>query len=206
MQTEALRLRMPLCSVDFPTIVYLVRRKAVERSNWSKVCRLELAQVGQQRQLSVLIAALVFPATRPCQNQDFEDRILTPSHGLEHSRCSLPCNTLELWLDRKVGVAPGGVVVLCKLIQGRLRGRVSLVTLRRPQKLWREGGRLGDPTVVQLHHMWNWEKADHVHQQLKSKPCGWPEQQRLSLRLNLTLFHDVCWFLADLWPSPWCWW
>lgn len=72
---------MPLCSVDFPTIVYLVRRKAVERSNWSKVCRLELAQVGQQRQLSVLVAALVFPVTRPCQNQDSEDRILTPSHG-----------------------------------------------------------------------------------------------------------------------------
>lgn len=156
--------------------MYLVRRKAVERSNWSQVCRLELTQVGQQRQLSVLITALVFPVTTRSNVQAFADQIRTPSHRLQHSRCSLPCDTLEVWLDGQMGVAPGGGVALCKLIQGRLGWWVSLVTLCRPQKLWCEGSRLGKLTLVQLHHMWNREKADHVHQQLKSKPCGWPKK------------------------------
>lgn len=55
--------------------MYLVWRKAVKRSNWSKVCRLELTQVGQQGQLSVLIAALVPPVTTPSKNQDFVSNI-----------------------------------------------------------------------------------------------------------------------------------
>lgn len=82
MQKEALQLRMPFCLVDFPTSIYLVWRKAVERSNWSQVCRLELTQVGQQRQLSVLVAALVFPVTTPRKNQDCDDGLLTASHRL----------------------------------------------------------------------------------------------------------------------------
>lgn len=42
-------------------VMYLVRYKAVQRSNWSRVRGLHLAQVGQQWQLSLLVAALVFP-------------------------------------------------------------------------------------------------------------------------------------------------
>ena len=41
--------------------VYLVRGEAVQRSDWSRIRRLQLTQVGQQRQLSVLIGALVLP-------------------------------------------------------------------------------------------------------------------------------------------------
>lgn len=48
-------------------VVYLVRREAVQRSNWSRVRRLQPAQVGQQGQLSVLIAALVLPAMKMLQ-------------------------------------------------------------------------------------------------------------------------------------------
>lgn len=150
----------------------------MEGPNWSQVCGLELTQVGQQRQLSVLVAALVFPVAAQRENQGFDEGAFwrpsrRPSHT--HSRGSLPSYALELRLDSQVGVAPGGVVVICELIQGRLCRRVSLVTWRRPQKLRREGGRLGHPAVLQLHHMGHWEKADHVHQQLKSKPCGGPE-------------------------------
>lgn len=78
-----------ICPVDFPTIMYLVWREAVERSNWSKLCRLELTQVGQQRQLPVLVAALVFPVTTRCKTQDFDDGILTPSTGC--STHEVPC-------------------------------------------------------------------------------------------------------------------
>lgn len=42
-------------------VLYLVRYKAVQRSYWSRVRGLHLAQVGQQRQLSLLVAALVSP-------------------------------------------------------------------------------------------------------------------------------------------------
>lgn len=41
--------------------MYLVRYKAVQRSYWSRVRGLHLAQVGQQWQLSLLVAALVSP-------------------------------------------------------------------------------------------------------------------------------------------------
>lgn len=180
--------------------MYLVWREAVERSNWAQVCRLELAQVGQQRQLSVLITALVFPATTRSNIQAFADQILTPSRRLQHSRCSLPSNTLEVQLDGQMGVAPGRGVALGKLIQGRLGWRVSLVTLCRPQKLWCEGSRLGKLTLVQLHHMRNWEKADHVHQQLKSKPCGRPKKW-FGLCLNWTIFKEAFFYWVELVPT-----
>lgn len=41
--------------------MYLVWDEAVQRSNWSWVRSLQLTQIGQQRQLPVFIAALMFP-------------------------------------------------------------------------------------------------------------------------------------------------
>lgn len=65
-------------------------------------------------------------------------------------------------------------MALRELVQSRLGRRVRLVTVHRPQKLWSEGGTLGDTTVTELDHMRDREEADHVHQQLKSKSCGQP--------------------------------
>lgn len=42
-------------------LLYLVWREAVQRPDWSRVSGLQLAQVGQQRQISLLITALVLP-------------------------------------------------------------------------------------------------------------------------------------------------
>lgn len=66
-------------------------------------------------------------------------------------------------------------MALCKLIQSCLSRWMRLIPVGCPQKLWGEGGTLGDTTVAQLDDMRHWEEADHVHQELKSKSCGQPE-------------------------------
>lgn len=68
-------------------------------------------------------------------------------------RCPLATHSLELRLYKKVSVTSGGAVALRELVQSRLRRRVRLVTVRRPQELRREGGTLVDAAVTELDHM-----------------------------------------------------
>lgn len=62
-------------------------------------------------------------------------------------------------------------MALCELVQSGLGRRVRLAAVRRPQKLWSEGGTLGGAAVTELDDMRDREEADHVHQQLESKSC-----------------------------------
>lgn len=65
-------------------------------------------------------------------------------------------------------------MALCELVQSGLGRWVRLEALCCPQKLGSERWTLCDATVTELDDMRDREEADHVHQQLKSKPCGQP--------------------------------
>lgn len=60
---------------------------------------------------------------------------------------------------------------LRELVQGGLIGRVRLITLCHPQKIWREGGTLGGDSVAELDDVSDGQEADQVHQQLETKSC-----------------------------------
>lgn len=49
------------CDQSHVLLVYLVWCEAVQRSDWSRVWTLQLTQIGQERQISLLITTLVFP-------------------------------------------------------------------------------------------------------------------------------------------------
>lgn len=71
-------------------------------------------------------------------------------------------------------------MVLCKLIQSSLGRWVCLAAMCRPQKLWSEGGTLSGATMTELDDVRDWEKADHVNEQLESKTWGQQGQELLS--------------------------
>lgn len=80
-------------------------------------------------------------------------------------------------------------MALRELVQSGLGRRVRLAAVRRPQKLWRESGTLGDAAVTELDHVRDREEADHVHQHLESEPCGQPP--RTSTRSDAVCGEDV---------------
>lgn len=158
-------------------LVYLVWCEAVQRSDWSRVRTLQLTQIGQERQISLLITTLVFPvkcSDMRCSQESgimFLHQYINNGGAVVYLRCSLTPNSLKLCLYTNVTVDSWGAVAFCKLIQSGLGGWVSLKATCRSQKVWSEGGALIDTTVTELDNMGNWEEADHVNQQLESKSC-----------------------------------